>query len=469
MLWVAPAAWPLYLTMLAVLTFEWPLHIQLAEEVEIYLPVTWTGAAAAYVLGPPILPVFWLSATLGFIVIVALDGAGLVRASGITAESVRQVRGEPHPPGVGVDGHLRHFVNVSSHAVRVATLAAVRAVAPEAPLVVGVPVAEAAVLAWLLVVPIPGRMAPRRCWARFTATLGGDMLIATEALQLVMVSFLLLAYQRAGAPGFVGASLSTLVLHGILKRLNDTRRESERRRRELVEMQGELDRRQRLALIGHTASSVFHQIARHHGAIGIFAHLLARGPGEDNGAAWTRAVRDHAGRILSSVEEANRVIDELLRFGQDRALNLYPQSVRALVEECVAGCAPHAAEREVRLVVTGDGDATIVLDKHKLTQALGNVIDNAIEATPPGAHVEIAPMVDGGGLRITVRDHGRGVAEEMRTRLFTPFCTTKPDGIGLGLALAKELVEAHGGALEWRPAEPGAVFVLSLPLEPPRA
>jgi C4-dicarboxylate-specific signal transduction histidine kinase len=62
-----------------------------------------------------------------------------------------------------------------------------------------------------------------------------------------------------------------------------------------------------------------------------------------------------------------------------------------------------------------------------------------------------------------VRDHGAGVAAEIRNRLFTPFCTTKPNGVGVGLALAKELVDAHGGRLEWEPADPGARFVITLP------
>ena len=97
-------------------------------------------------------------------------------------------------------------------------------------------VGEAAVAAWFWVAPVPGRMSPRRGWARFAAALGTDMLIATQLLQLIMVGFLILAWKSAGVAGFAAASASTVVLHAILKRLNDTRVESERRRRALVEM-----------------------------------------------------------------------------------------------------------------------------------------------------------------------------------------------------------------------------------------
>ena len=103
---VDPSAWPLYLTVLLVLTFEWPFHLQLAEGIEMYPPAEWTSASAAYVLGFAVLPVFWLSATLGFGLIVLLDSLALVRASGIASESVRWIRGEAHPSGVVVDGHV---------------------------------------------------------------------------------------------------------------------------------------------------------------------------------------------------------------------------------------------------------------------------------------------------------------------------------------------------------------------------
>lgn len=91
------------------------------------------------------------------------------------------------------------------------------------------------------------------------------------------------------------------------------------------------------------------------------------------------------------------------------------------------------------------------------------MLDSAIDAAPDGSAVEVATDAVDGVVRIAVRDHGGGVRPEVRGRLFTPFCTTKPEGIGLGLALAKELVDAHGGSLGWEDAQPGARFVLELP------
>jgi signal transduction histidine kinase len=291
------------------------------------------------------------------------------------------------------------------------------------------------------------------------------MLVATAALQMLMIYFLLVSLERAGTAGWVATSAATLVLFAILKRLNDTRLESERRRRELVDVQGELARRQRLSVIGRTASTVFHQVARQHGAIGIFAHLLARDADRPDDPGWPQRVREHVTGILSSVHEANRVIDELMRFGQDRLLNLYEQPLGALVEECIAACRPRALARGIRLEVLPGPERVIVIDKHKITQALGNLLDNAVEASPAGGRVEVRWSLDGALVRIAIRDYGTGVPEEIRGRLFTPFCTTKPEGIGLGLALARELAEAHGGQVGLTGVTPGSEFVLSLPLE----
>jgi signal transduction histidine kinase len=389
---------------------------------------------------------------------------GLVTARGLAARSLRRTAAQQLRPRDNVHGLLRQFAYLSAHTVRAGVVAGMAIVAPGASLYLAVFVAEAATAAWLSVVPVPEPAAPRRDRARFAAALGYELLLAMDLAHVVVVCFLLLAWERAGGLGFAAASASTLLLFAVLKRQNDLRVEAERQRRALGEVREALDGRQRLAAIGETASKVFHQIARHHGSVGIFAHLLARGPARGVPAeAWAATVREHAARILGSVAEANRVMEELLRFGQDRALNLYPQPLETLVEECVRECRPQAEARGVALHVQDGVDAVLPVDKHKVKQALGNLLDNAIAVTAPGGCVEVASRVNGATVAVAVRDHGPGIAPEIRDRLFTPFCTTKPDGIGLGLALAKELIEAHGGTLEWAPAEPGTVFVLSLP------
>jgi signal transduction histidine kinase len=441
--WFDPAQWPLYLLVLVLLSVEWPFCIRLADDVEVYFPVMWTAAGAAYILGPVVLAVYWIAGVLGFTLIVVLDGRRIVPAVGLAAESARRYRGEPFALESVVDGDLRHFLLMSELAVRVIVYRAASTFG--SPFFASVVLAELSVAAWDRVVPIPGRMAPARARARLQAALGADIVRATRLLDMAAVCWLLLAESQGGPLAFAGASLMTLTLHAVLKRLSDTR--------------GELGRRERLAVIGQTAATVFHQLGRHHGAIGMYAHLLARGATD----GWPPAVGEHAARILVSVDEANRVVDDLLAFGQDRTLNLYPHALATVVEECLDECRARAQQRGVPVRVTETTDAVVTLDKHKIKQAIGNLLDNAIDAAPPGTPVELTATTDNGAIQVAVRDYGGGIAAEIRPRLFMPFCTTKPDGVGLGLALAKELVLAHGGELEWEPAEPGTKFVLSLP------
>ena len=460
--WFDPAAWRTYALFTAVLTVVWPFCIVMADGVEIYFLVAWTSAAGAYLLGPMILPIYWVAGFFGFVLIVVLDGSRLLPATGLAAQSARRARGETYDVESVADGDVRHTRALAEHVLRVA-LAALAA-RWDVPLIPTAIACEALVVVLIRVVPIPGRMAPEQTTARLAAALGQAMPLATAVLHTTIVCFLLVSARSGGPLGLAAASLSTLVLHFILRRLSDTRLESERQRAALVAMQDELARRERLATIGQTASSVFHQIARHHGAVGMYAHLIARAGEAAPADGLAATVREHAGRIAASVEEANHVIDELLRFGQDRTLHAYPHSLVELVDECVAAAVPRGTASSVRLDVTQRDDMIVPVDKRKLVQVLDNLLDNAIDASPVGGRVEIAVTHDDASAHVAVRDYGSGVPERIRARLFSPFCTTKPDGIGLGLALARELAEAHGGQVRYEPTDPGALFVLDLPL-----
>lgn len=462
--WLEPAAWPLYLLLIALIAVERPFYFELREGVQLYLPATWTIAAGAYLAGPAAMPVYWVAALAGFGMIMLFDSSGLVRATGIAKQTAQRVRGAAYQGEVVIDGELQHTVSMIETTLRLVVIAVARQLDFALPATVLVGEGAVALLRWT--VDFPGRASPTRKREWMARSLGTYMPVVMTLLDVFIVTFLLLAYREGGGLAFAAANLSTLTLHFLMKRMNDLRIESEARRQALVEMRLVLDQRQRLAAIGQTASNVFHQIGRHHGAIGMYAHLLSRGPNGEGTDAWARAAMEHAARITRSLEEANRVVDQLLRFGQDRTLSPYRHVVGEVIAECIAECQARATARAVSIAVDGAVDGLVILDKHKVKQAIGNLLDNAIDASLPGGRVDVAAVVNGAGMQITVRDYGAGVAREIHDRLFTPFCSTKPDGVGLGLALAKELVEAHGGTLAWTPATPGATFVVTLPSEP---
>ena len=107
-------------------------------------------------------------------------------------------------------------------------------------------------------------------------------------------------------------------------------------------------------------------------------------------------------------------------------------------------------------------DTTVQADPAQLEQLLLNLIKNGLEASPPGGVVTIGWSVDGNGATIDIEDEGSGVPDS--ENLFVPFFTTKPGGNGIGLVLARQIAEAHGGELNLQNSSEGARFTLILPV-----
>ncbi len=123
-----------------------------------------------------------------------------------------------------------------------------------------------------------------------------------------------------------------------------------------------------------------------------------------------------------------------------------------LVSDTLLLLSGRASEADVRLLARGD--AAVEADPRRLREALLNLVANAIEATPPGGEVAVEVRPSGAQAEIAVRDTGRGMPPETLRRLGKPFFTTRQDGTGLGVALARSIIAQHGGSLRYE-SEPG--------------
>ena len=108
------------------------------------------------------------------------------------------------------------------------------------------------------------------------------------------------------------------------------------------------------------------------------------------------------------------------------------------------------------------------VDRRRLKQVFRNIFENSFDAGPDPVHVEITCRDVNwngvAGLRIAVRDNGPGLNQDQRQRIFEPFYTTKSKGTGLGMAIARRIVEAHGGEITAvETSSPGALIILTLP------
>ncbi len=276
-------------------------------------------------------------------------------------------------------------------------------------------------------------------------------------------------YRAHGLAGAVVWSLSSFGLHLMLKRLNERRITVEEQNRQLETLNRELQQRERLSAIGKMSSVISHQTLHELGVIGVYADLIRNANDCDEPATALQRLKDHGAAIEGALGSVNRTLKDLLVFSKDLRLNLYEHSLRLLIEESVDGVRPTASERGVPLRWECATEATVTLDKLKVVQAIGNVLRNAIEVSPPGVEVLVAATVRDGGVEITVADGGPGIPEGDREAIFTPFFTTKEHGTGLGLAIAREFVSAHRGALTIEARQPGGgtSFVFRLPLGGP--
>jgi signal transduction histidine kinase len=166
-----------------------------------------------------------------------------------------------------------------------------------------------------------------------------------------------------------------------------------------------------------------------------------------------RNPEEHAShaRLALIERELGRMREILERYLASRraAEQVKPARVElgALVADTLQVLSARAADARVRLVARGD--ATIEADPRRLRDALLNLVVNAIEATPAGGEVAVDVRPRAGQAEIVVRDTGRGMAPETLSRVGTPFFTTREDGTGLGVVLARSVIAGHGGSLRF--------------------
>lgn len=233
---------------------------------------------------------------------------------------------------------------------------------------------------------------------------------------------------------------------------------------ELVAARQLAQQRERLADIGAITARIVHDLGNPLAGVSMQAQLLLRRASR-NPAMPASSLRDPARRIVEEVARLDHLIKDFLDFARQQRLDLRRIVLPPFLQRLVDLWHPVAAERDIVLgLEVMDEPPPLEADEEKLRRVLENLVKNAIEAIDRGPgrvdlHV-IAPTVD--RVRIVVKDNGPGVPASLQ--MFRMFETTKRDGSGLGLSIAKQIITAHGGQIGFEPVMPhGAAFYVDLP------
>lgn len=201
-----------------------------------------------------------------------------------------------------------------------------------------------------------------------------------------------------------------------------------------------------LAALGRLATQVAHELRNPLAGILLYArhleHRLARA-GDADGAETAR-------KIGAAVERLGAVVGEITAFGRPTELNRERTALAPLLDECLTFARARCASEGIDVRQGWDPACPEVLaDARELRKAFLNLILNGLEALDGRGTLTLATAHDAGegAVTVTVEDTGPGMTEETRARVFDMFFTTKPQGTGLGMAIARSVVSRHGGTL----------------------
>ncbi|MBB1594850.1 ATP-binding protein [Achromobacter sp. UMC46] len=267
--------------------------------------------------------------------------------------------------------------------------------------------------------------------------------------------------ERAEQHAAIQAQLAALVdertaqLLDVNEQLMDEMDERQRTEAKLHIMQEELVQASKLALLGQVAAGVAHEINQPVSAIRAYA---------DNASEFLRrhdagSVQENLGTIASLTERIGHITGELRAFSRKAGASVGPTRLTEALDGALLLVGPRARRQGVSLQrPPAEQDFLVLANRVRLEQVLVNLLQNALEALEgrPDGRVIVALQDLGATLQIHVSDNGPGLSPNDRDRLFTPFHTSKPEGLGLGLVICRDIVTEFGGELRAaHPSDPG--------------
>jgi signal transduction histidine kinase len=228
----------------------------------------------------------------------------------------------------------------------------------------------------------------------------------------------------------------------------------------LREAEEAVRRSDRLAALGQLSAGLAHELRNPLGTIKASAEMLSRSVAGENEVA-----REVAGFISTEVDRTNALVTRFLDFARPLKLRREPANLTQVLDRAV-----ELAEREAnahRVAIFKNYSPEIPplpMDAELMERVFYNLLTNAVQASPPEGTVTLKTRPGNGMAEICVIDRGSGIEPKIIDTIFNPFVTTKPDGVGLGLAIVSKIVDEHGGRISVESeVGKGSVFRVFLP------
>jgi signal transduction histidine kinase len=234
------------------------------------------------------------------------------------------------------------------------------------------------------------------------------------------------------------------------------------------ELEHNLLRSMKFGVITNLASSISHEIKNPLSAMALHAEIL-------EGQFKKMEIKQKT-KVLKSIEtlqsesrRLNRIIQQFLTLARPSKLELNLIKINKIVEEVLELVHQEAQERGVLIASDLDPNLGIIYgEEDQIKQVLLNLILNAFTATDSGGRVEIFTQSEYDKVIVQVKDTGRGIPDEVGSRIFDLYFTTKKDGGGIGLAVCQNIIKAHDGRIDFESDEgEGTTFTIQLPVKDP--
>ncbi len=228
----------------------------------------------------------------------------------------------------------------------------------------------------------------------------------------------------------------------------------------LVEAEAAVRRSERLAALGQLTAGLAHELRNPLGIIKTSAEMLAK-----NVPASNVVAREMADFIGGEVDRANSLVTRFLDFARPLRLQLVPLHLDAALDHAVEDFQRRKPPFDVEVYRNYSPELPKVnIDAEMFASVILNLLTNAAQASPPKGVVTLKTRLLQEEVEVSVIDRGSGIKPEHIETIFNPFFTTKPDGVGLGLAIVSKIIDEHGGhiAVESEAGQ-GSVFRIVLP------